>query len=73
MIPFLFLKSLSSLYIGLGNQIQYKEKKKYLNLLVEATKSNQDKLDDKYLKDINKTHFVDLLETLKSAYENTDD
>lgn len=34
---------------------------------------NLEKLDDKYLKDINKSHVVDLLETLKLAYENTDD
>lgn len=73
MIPFLFLKSLSSLYIGLTNQVQYKEKKKYLDMLVDITKVNLEKLDDKYLKDINKSHVVDLLETLKLAYENTDD
>lgn len=33
-IPFLFLKSLTALYHGLSNQIQYKDKKKFLDILV---------------------------------------
>lgn len=68
MIPFLFLKSLSSLYIGITNQVLYKDKKKYMDMLVDITKANLQKLDDKHIKDINKSHVVDLLETLKSAY-----
>jgi hypothetical protein len=42
-------------------------------MIILVTKKNLTKLDDKHLKDINKSHCVDLFETLKSAYENTDD
>lgn len=46
---------------------------KVTNIIILVTKKNLTKLDDKHLKDINKSHCVDLFETLKSAYENTDD
>lgn len=73
MIPFLFLKSLSSLYVGLSNQVPYKEKKAILDKIVEITKTNAAKLDDKYLKDINKVHVSELLDILKIAYVSTED
>lgn len=35
-IPFLFLKSLSALYVGLTNQVPYKDKKGYLNKIIQS-------------------------------------
>lgn len=36
LIPFLFLKSLTALYHGLSNQVLYKDKKNFLDIIVES-------------------------------------
>ena len=72
-IPFLFLKSLCSLYHSMGNQISYNDKEPWLKNLVEITKNNIQKLTDKDLKDLNKSHVTQLLETIRQLFANSEE
>lgn len=57
----------------MGTQISYADKEPWLKQLVEITRKNLDKLKDKNIKDLNKAHVTDLLETIKLLFVHTEE
>ena len=56
----------------MGNQISYNDKAPWLRSLVQIAKDNICKLTDKDLKDLNKAHVTELLDTLRQLFANSE-